>query len=859
MAVSRSSRPASAVVRLLVAAALLAALIPAVDTRWGQPPTALAADFVVNLASDPGDGTCDATCTLRDAILNAGALAGHDTITFSPAVTTPIVLASALPTIAQALTIDGSGQAITVDGANAYRVFFATAPLTLTALTVQRGRAPNDGFGGGGAYFGSSGTLWGSSFISNTALGTGGGGAYFATTATLSVATFISNTVSNGHGGGAYVGGSAVVSSTAFMTNATNFNGGGLYVFATSTVTGSTFVSNTANASGGGAYFFGAAAVTGTTFIRNAAAVDYNASGGGALFSGAAALSHTTFMSNTAVLDGGGANFWGAGVAIRDSTFTGNAAGSGGGTYLAAGGGLTNTIFVSNTALADGGGLYLGGGFAAGAWPEGGDIAPITGATFTGNRAMTGEGGGAYMSGPAAISGSAFSGNSAASSGGGISAQAGTLVTGTQFMTNTAASGGGGIFTQSTSWFGVIFIRNVATAGTGGGALSLARTALDDVYFGDNFASGGGGGVRILDWATITNTTFYTNTAGGFSAHGGGASLEAGAVITGSTFVSNTARNGNGGGIFGSGITLTGTTVTGNQALCEDEQRYLPGIVTGPPTDCGKGGGSYSFGQGLMEANGIEYVANQADKRGGGAFLSGAQGVNYDLATFRGNTAGEEGGGAYLEAISGDWGRIEFSDNESEEAALFIDGSFLRLLNGVFARNEATNPNGAADIGMSFHDSGLDAKHLTLVPRFTGFQLAVSIGTDLPDGDGQQDTVAHLTNVIFHGYDVGVQGQAPTSTVEMTGVLWSNVNMPWQFGNFGLRLEYTGPAAFVDEAGGDLHLTAASAAIDRGVPTEVLTDFDDYPRFAQADLGAYEFRGIVSADTRIFLPFVVRE
>src|SRR3954451_10029673 len=46
-------------------------------------PSALAAPqlYTVNSAADPGDGTCDATCTLRDALMDSNASAGdHDVI-----------------------------------------------------------------------------------------------------------------------------------------------------------------------------------------------------------------------------------------------------------------------------------------------------------------------------------------------------------------------------------------------------------------------------------------------------------------------------------------------------------------------------------------------------------------------------------------------------------------------------------------------------------------------------------------------------------------------------------------------------------------------------------------------------------
>jgi CSLREA domain-containing protein len=67
--------------------------------------------FTVNSDLDPGDGVCDGTCTLRDAIIFANASPGHDSIVFNPN-TVPdaiyvIELSSLLP------SIDGS-QGITV-------------------------------------------------------------------------------------------------------------------------------------------------------------------------------------------------------------------------------------------------------------------------------------------------------------------------------------------------------------------------------------------------------------------------------------------------------------------------------------------------------------------------------------------------------------------------------------------------------------------------------------------------------------------------------------------------------------------------------------------------------------------------
>jgi len=77
-------------------------------------PTAYAATFTVTTADDHDDGTCNADCTLREAINAANASAGADMITFniSPATlpATRINLTSALPTINSTINIDATTQ-----------------------------------------------------------------------------------------------------------------------------------------------------------------------------------------------------------------------------------------------------------------------------------------------------------------------------------------------------------------------------------------------------------------------------------------------------------------------------------------------------------------------------------------------------------------------------------------------------------------------------------------------------------------------------------------------------------------------------------------------------------------------------
>jgi hypothetical protein len=127
--------------------------------------TARAATFTVNNTSDPTVGTCDlpGACTLRQAILEAVASQGRDTIRFDPKVFPPgaptgIYVYSPLPTIADpaGTVIDGAGAGVQVwsqipvgeDDAPAGLVFASAPGTPLADVTVANLRV--FGFDGSG-------------------------------------------------------------------------------------------------------------------------------------------------------------------------------------------------------------------------------------------------------------------------------------------------------------------------------------------------------------------------------------------------------------------------------------------------------------------------------------------------------------------------------------------------------------------------------------------------------------------------------------------------------------------------------------------------------------------------------------
>ena len=176
--------------RSLVRLALIGATMVLVSTAG-------AVTFTVDSTTDasdtsPGDGICLATtggCSLRAAVEEANALPGADGISLASG--THVLTASPSDlVVSDALTIDGAGAASTiVDAAGGGRILAATAPLSLSRVTVRNGSTTS--FGGGllGAPAAHV-TVTDCVFTGNSALG---GGALFAVDFDVVRTTFTGN------------------------------------------------------------------------------------------------------------------------------------------------------------------------------------------------------------------------------------------------------------------------------------------------------------------------------------------------------------------------------------------------------------------------------------------------------------------------------------------------------------------------------------------------------------------------------------------------------------------------------------------------------------------------------------------
>lgn len=316
-----------------------------------------AADFPVTNTNDSGAGS------LRAAINSANGAAGGDTITFTGAgASGRITLESGLPTISQAVEIQGPGaSALTIDGDGDYRLFATGVnPTPDQAVTISGLRLVNGNSGGPG------GTIFNY---------TGGQNAVELTVADVT----INNSFADGQGGAIYSsGGSLAVRNTTISRSSVDgkYEGGAIAVGNTDgdtptevTIAGSKITKNSAGDSGGGVFL---SSPDGDVVVQN------------------------TTISGNDTLDTGGGLYVGiagtAAVAINSSTISGNeATNSGGGVCLLA----PDDTTITNSTIADNYAEYGGGAFIGNAY---GQPIVLANSTVAGNGAAR-NGGGIMRSG----------------------------------------------------------------------------------------------------------------------------------------------------------------------------------------------------------------------------------------------------------------------------------------------------------------------------------------------------------------------------------------------------------------------------------------------------------------------------
>ncbi|MEW6210362.1 MAG: choice-of-anchor Q domain-containing protein [Acidobacteriota bacterium] len=208
--------------------------------------TSAMATFTVTNLNDSGAGS------LRQAITDANAMMGADTIDFQAGLTGTITLTSGqLPTITQDLTITGPGAAsLTVSGNNASRVFEIAAGVTvmISDMTISNGSVT--GFGGGILNLGTV-TIQNSTLSGNSA-SDGGGIFNLDGTMTLTNSTLSGNSANLGGGILNNISGTMTIQNSTLSANSASVNGGGIFNDGTMTIQNSTLSANSASVNGGG-------------------------------------------------------------------------------------------------------------------------------------------------------------------------------------------------------------------------------------------------------------------------------------------------------------------------------------------------------------------------------------------------------------------------------------------------------------------------------------------------------------------------------------------------------------------------------------------------------------------------------
>ncbi|HEX8683017.1 MAG TPA: LamG-like jellyroll fold domain-containing protein, partial [Ardenticatenaceae bacterium] len=299
--------------------------------------------LLVTNDGDSGEGS------LREAVGHACdgtriTFAGDYTITLS----TPV-------DIQHSLTLDGTGRAIVLDGADTTRLVTVAAgkTVTLEALTLQDGSAT-----AGGAIL-NAGTLT----LQDINISSIAAGGAISNTGTLAMqgGSLMEN---RGTTGGALANsGQATLTGVQILDNSASSDGGALWNRGTLTVTGSEINGNEASGNGGAI-----ANTSGATVSLTASMVQENkaATDGGALWNeGTLSASTSTLSGNSTSAGAGAIAQRGGTLTLNHVTVAENSGTTAGGLHASAG----STLHLSDTILANNGGQQCvnGGTLATGA------------------------------------------------------------------------------------------------------------------------------------------------------------------------------------------------------------------------------------------------------------------------------------------------------------------------------------------------------------------------------------------------------------------------------------------------------------------------------------------------------------
>jgi len=634
-------------------------------------PRRAPAVFTVTNTLDAGAGS------LRQAILNANAAAGADTVAFDASFATPkqITLTTGQLIVTDSLTVTGPGAGLlTVSGNTTGRVLLAsgtgTLDVILSGLTIAHGKTLTGNLGAGIYAAGENLTLQNCVITNNHAWNVGG--VWVNTPGVLTLTDCqVTNNKSDIHGGGAGGSGGVVVTRSTISGNTAASRCGGLYARTSLLMQDSTVSGNSAGVNGGGmdlvdpggggTFVIRNSTISGNTAMFNGAGIVLGHYYTSTTFNGSLTVHNSTITNNSNVSHysvGPGIDLYSGGgsIAVESSIISGNKVAG-----VAEDISSHKTVTLKTSAIGSAAGFTntdLGGNLPFGVDVKLGKLANNGGPTLTH---------GLLPLSPAIDKGSNPAGLAVDQRGAGF-----------------VRSSGGGIDIGATeARLPPFVVTNAADAGPG----SLRQAILD----ANNII---GPDTITFDPAFFATARTITLTSGqlvvtdaGTSVFGPGASLltvsgnKSGRVLffaspgaatltLGSVTLSQGAADLGGGLYVGQEdvLYLDACKVTGNSAkfdgggiFLEYNARLSPSNSTISGNTAGEcGGGIYFFNRGSLQLNSCTVSGNSAGTEGGGIYFFGTatsngilSGLTVSNSTISGNTAATNGGGVMLRNFGG--------------------------------------------------------------------------------------------------------------------------------------------------------------------------------------------------------------
>ena len=368
------------------------------------------------------------------------------------------------------------------------------------------------------------------------------------------------------------------------------------------------------------------------------------------------------------------------------------------------------------------------------------------------------------------------------------------------------------------------------SADVGGGIYVLSATVeLDNNLIINNLAESGGGvyfhkGSGLVNFnrinentgsglvfyssenVTILGNEIFTNTYHGIQVEG-----------TKIEVISNQIEANLGTGLFiqyggAENITITTNLIMNNAYvgifLNADNAFISKNVISGNTS----GGISLSGTDGTVQDNIIQ--ANSKTSGYGGGIWVGGHNMVIESNIIMGNEASYGGGISCGLGNAAIFKNNVVSNNIASQtgSGIYINGGSPQFFNTTIANN-----TGGDESGVHIADGFFPGKLLIPVPGYVT-----------------------MTNSILISQTVGITVET-ISTATLNGILWfSNGANTAGAGSITVENAFTGDPVFASDG---YHLTSNSAAVDKGIPTDVTTDIDGQTRpYGPApDLGADEF------------------